>query len=55
MKTRICTPEYGCHANLGKAFLTEVLSQGSIRSSMDSMKIFLGRSPNLDAFIDSIV
>ena len=42
-------------ANLGKTFLTEVLSQGSIRSSIDSMKKFLGRDPNLDAFIDSIV
>ena len=40
--------------NIGLEFRDEILSQGSIRPSMESIKIFLGREPNEDAFIESI-
>ena len=39
---------------LGQRFKEQVLSQGSIRSSMDSVREFLGREPNEEAFIQSI-
>ena len=39
---------------LGKKFKEMVLSQGSIRPSMESVKEFLGREPNEDAFIESL-
>jgi len=42
-------------SEIGNLFKKEILSQGSIRPSMDSIKIFLNREPNLDAFIDSII
>jgi Zn-dependent oligopeptidase len=38
---------------IGKKFRDEVLSQGSIRKSIDSIKIFLQREPNENAFINS--
>jgi len=41
--------------NIGLEFRDEILSQGSIRPSMESIKIFLGREPNEDAFIESIL
>jgi Zn-dependent oligopeptidase len=40
---------------IGKKFKNEILSQGSIRPSIESVKIFLNREPNLDAFINSII
>lgn len=40
---------------IGIKFRDEVLSQGSIRPSMKSIKIFLGRESNEDAFINSIL
>ena len=40
---------------IGKKFKNEILSQGSIRPSIESVKIFLNREPNLDAFISSII
>lgn len=40
---------------IGIKFRDEVLSQGSIRPSMESIKIFLGRDSNEDAFINSIL
>jgi thimet oligopeptidase len=39
---------------LGLRFREQVLSQGSKRKSMDSIKLFLGREPSNDAFIKSI-
>jgi Zn-dependent oligopeptidase len=39
---------------LGQRFKEQVLSQGSIRPSMDSVREFLGREPNEEAFIQSI-
>jgi Zn-dependent oligopeptidase len=42
-------------ANIGKEFRDMVLSQGSIRKSMDSIKLFLGREPNENAFISDII
>ena len=42
-------------SNIGLEFRDEILSQGSIRPSMESIKIFLGREPNEDAFIESIM
>jgi Zn-dependent oligopeptidase len=42
-------------SNIGLKFRNEVLSQGSIRPSMESIRIFLGREPNEDAFIRSIL
>jgi len=41
--------------DIGKKFKEEILSQGSIRPSIDSVKLFLNREPNLDAFINSII
>jgi thimet oligopeptidase len=40
---------------LGIRFRDQVLSQGSLRKSMESIKIFLGREPSSDAFINSII
>lgn len=42
-------------SNIGIEFRDKVLSQGSIRPSMESIKIFLQRDPNEDAFIKSIL
>ena len=41
--------------SIGMLFRDTVLSQGSIRPSLESVTIFLGRKPNEDAFISSIV
>jgi len=41
-------------SELGQRFKEQVLSQGSIRPSMDSVREFLGREPNEEAFIQSI-
>jgi len=41
-------------SELGKKFKDMVLSQGSIRPSMDSVREFLGREPNEAAFIESL-
>lgn len=40
---------------LGKKLKDEVLCYGSIRPSLESVKIFLEREPNEDAFIESII
>jgi Zn-dependent oligopeptidase len=40
--------------DLGRRFKEQVLSQGSIRPSIQSMKIFLNRDPSESAFIQSI-
>jgi len=42
-------------SEIGNLFKKEILSQGSIRPSMESIKKFLNREPNMDAFIDSII
>lgn len=47
--------DYELDSHIGVEFRNEVLSQGSIRSSMESIKIFLQREPNEDAFINSIL
>lgn len=39
---------------LGMKLRKEVLAQGSMRKSMDSIKIFLGREPSNEEFIKSI-
>ena len=41
--------------DLGKKLRDEILSQGSIRKSIESVKIFLQREPNSDEFINSIL
>ena len=41
-------------SELGMRLRKEVLSKGSIRKSMDSIKIFLGREPSNNEFINSI-
>jgi thimet oligopeptidase len=41
--------------SLGKKLRDEVLSQGSIRKSIDSVKIFLDREPNSNEFINSVL
>ena len=41
-------------SQLGQRFKEQVLSQGSIRPSMESVREFLGREPNEEAFIQSI-
>lgn len=41
--------------SIGILFRDTVLSQGSIRPSLESVTIFLGRKPNEDAFISSII
>ncbi len=43
------------NTELGKKLRNEILAPGSIRKSIDSMKIFLDREPNSDEFINSIV
>jgi Zn-dependent oligopeptidase len=40
---------------LGMKLRKQVLSQGSMRKSMDSIKEFLGREPNNDEFINSLI
>ena len=40
---------------MGRKYKEQILCQGSIRPSMDSLCDFLGRKPNVDAFIESIV
>ncbi len=39
---------------MGKRYRTEILEKGSSRDEMDSLKAFLGREPNEDAFLESI-
>ena len=39
---------------LGRRYRTEILERGSSRDEMDSLKAFLGREPNEDAFLESI-
>lgn len=39
---------------LGRRYRTEILERGSSRDEMDSLKAFLGREPNEDAFMESI-
>jgi Zn-dependent oligopeptidase len=39
---------------LGRRYRTEILEKGSSRDEMESLKIFLGREPNEDAFLESI-
>lgn len=40
---------------IGIQFRDEILAQGSIRDSLESIKIFLGREPNNEAFITSLL
>lgn len=42
------------NAGLGRRYRTEILEPGSSRDEMDSLKAFLGRAPNEDAFYESI-
>ncbi len=39
---------------LGRRYRSEILEKGSSRDEMDSLKAFLGREPNEDAFLESI-
>ncbi|MEQ1917701.1 MAG: M3 family metallopeptidase [Elusimicrobiota bacterium] len=39
---------------LGRRYRTEILERGSSRDEMESLKAFLGREPNEDAFLESI-
>jgi Zn-dependent oligopeptidase len=39
---------------LGRRYRTEILEKGSSRDEMESLKAFLGREPNEDAFLESI-
>ncbi|MEK7234820.1 MAG: M3 family metallopeptidase [Elusimicrobiota bacterium] len=39
---------------LGKSYRVEILERGSSRDEMESLKAFLGREPNEDAFLESI-
>ncbi len=39
---------------LGRRYREEILEKGSSRDEMDSLKAFLGREPNEDAFLESI-
>jgi Zn-dependent oligopeptidase len=41
-------------SNMGMKLRTEVLSQGALRDSMESIRLFLGREPSNEAFIESI-
>ena len=43
------------NSSLGKKLREEILSLGSIRKSIDSVKIFLAREPNSNEFINSIL
>jgi Zn-dependent oligopeptidase len=38
----------------GRRYRTEILEKGSSRDELDSLKAFLGRDPNEDAFMESI-
>ncbi len=38
----------------GRRYRTEILEKGASRDEMESIKIFLGREPNEDAFLESI-
>ena len=40
--------------NMGMKLRMEVLSKGSMRDSMESIRLFLGREPNNEAFINSL-
>ena len=42
------------NTSLGRRYRTEILEKGSSRDEMDSLKAFLGREPNEDAFLESI-
>ena len=39
---------------LGRRYRTEILEKGSSRDEMESLKAFLLREPNEDAFLESI-
>ncbi len=39
---------------LGRRYRVEILEKGSSRDEMDSLKAFLGREPNENAFLESI-
>jgi thimet oligopeptidase len=39
---------------LGKRFKDEILSQGAMRPSLESVVKFLGREPDMTAFIKSV-
>ena len=39
---------------VGRRYRAEILERGSSRDEMDSLKAFLGRAPNEDAFLESI-
>jgi Zn-dependent oligopeptidase len=39
---------------IGKKYKEEILSQGRLRLSIDSVKIFLNREPNMEAFINCL-
>lgn len=39
---------------LGRRYRTEILERGSSRDEMESLRAFLGREPNEDAFLESI-
>ena len=41
-------------SDMGMKLRMEVLSKGSIRNSMESIRLFLGREPSNEAFIESI-
>lgn len=43
------------NSDLGIKLRNEILAQGSIRKSIDSIRIFLGREPNHNEFINSII
>jgi Zn-dependent oligopeptidase len=43
------------NTDLGKKLRNEILAPGSIRKSIDSMRIFLNREPNSNEFINSIM
>lgn len=40
--------------NIGNRYKTEILSYGGSRPSIESLRIFLGREPNSDAFFESL-
>ena len=48
-------PDHLLDTQLGVKLRKEVLSQGSIRKSMESIKVFLERDPNSEEFVKSII
>ena len=48
------TPDNLLNQHFGMKLRKEVLSKGSMRCSIDSVKIFLGRDPSNDMFIKSL-